>query len=97
MAALAYVLLPVSGLLAYFNGASPRMRFHGLQAILLGLLWPVALYGGSAVSPTATRAIAAGGGGLWIVLMITAALGKDVGPRLLKGWAEESPKAPSKG
>jgi uncharacterized membrane protein len=95
MAALAYVLLPVSGLLAYFNGASPRMRFHGLQAILLGLLWPAALYGGSAVSPIATRAVAAGGWVLWIGLMTTAALGKDVGPRLLKRWAQDSPKAPT--
>jgi uncharacterized membrane protein len=93
MAALAYVLLPLSGMLAYFNGASPRMRFHGLQAILLGLLWPAALYAGSAVSPTATRAVAGLGAALWLLLMVTAAAGVDLGPRALKRWAEVSPKA----
>jgi uncharacterized membrane protein len=93
MPALAYVLLPVSGMLAYFNGASARMRFHGLQAILLGALWPAALYGASAVSPTVTRTVAVVGLALWLLLMITAALGRDLGPRVLKRWAEESPKA----
>jgi uncharacterized membrane protein len=93
MPALAYVLLPVSGMLAYFNGTSVRMRFHGLQAIVLGALWPAALYGGSAISPTATRAVAIAGAALWLLLMVTAALGRDLGPRVLKRWAEESPKA----
>jgi uncharacterized membrane protein len=93
MPALAYVLLPVSGMLAYFNGTSARMRFHGLQAIVLGALWPAALYGGSAISPTATRAVAVVGAALWLLLMVTAALGRDLGPRVLKRWAEESPKA----
>ena len=45
MPGLAYVLLPLSGMLAYFNGTSVRMRFHGLQAIALGALWPAACMG----------------------------------------------------
>jgi uncharacterized membrane protein len=93
MPALAYLLLPVSGMLAYFNGTSARMRFHGLQAIVLGAAWPAALYGGSAVSPAATRAVAVAGAAVWLLLIVTAALGFDLGPRALKRWAEESPKA----
>ena len=80
MAGLAYLLLPVSGALAYFNGRKPRTRFHGLQAVLLGILWPAALYAGSAVSPDATFIVAVAGAVIWIAFMLIALLGKD--PRL---------------
>ena len=80
MAAFAYVLLPVSGLFAYLGGRDARTRFHGLQAIALGLLWPVALYLGAAVSRSVTAAVAALGALVWLVLFLGAAIGRD--PRI---------------
>jgi uncharacterized membrane protein len=78
MAALAYVLLPLSGLAAFFNGSSPRVRLHGLQAIVLGLLWPASLYLCSLVTPGATQVAFAIGLLVWLVLMGGAAAGHDV-------------------
>jgi uncharacterized membrane protein len=80
MAALAYLLLPVSGLTAYLLSEQPRVRAHGLQAITLGALWPAALFAGSAISPAATRVAFAAGGFTWLVLLIGTALGRN--PRL---------------
>jgi uncharacterized membrane protein len=80
MAALAYVLLPVSGLIAYALGTSPRTRRHGLQAIVFGAVWPAALYAGSWISEWATRVVFVVGALIWVVLMILAAAGRD--PRL---------------
>lgn len=80
MPAAAYLLLPVSGLVAYLLGADRRMRFHGLQAIALGLAWALGLYAGSAISPAATRVVFVLGALSWFVLIIGAAVGKD--PRL---------------
>jgi uncharacterized membrane protein len=96
VAALAYVLLPLSGLIAYFNGGSPRLRFHGLQAIAFGLLWPAALYCGTAVSRTASQAAWALGAIVWVALMLLAGIGKDVRLPLIGRWlaqaAVRSPK-----
>lgn len=78
MAGFAYLLLPVTGALAYFNGSESRMRFHGLQAVLLGILWPALLYAGSAVGSGATRIVAIGGTLIWLVLMLTAFAGRDL-------------------
>jgi uncharacterized membrane protein len=87
VAAFAYILLPVSGLIAYFTGRTARMRLHGLQAVFLGAAWPAALYAGSAVSARVTQITWALGALLWVALMGAAAFGKDlrlplVGPRL---------------
>jgi uncharacterized membrane protein len=78
MAALAYVLLPISGLVAYFTGRSSRMRLHGLQAVALGAAWPAALYGCSAISPGAAQVAWAVGGVVWLALMGAAAVGRDL-------------------
>lgn len=80
MAALAYVLLPVSGLVAYLKGGSPRTRFHGLQAVALGLTWPVALYACTYVSPGATQAGWAAGGLVWLGFLVATAFGGN--PRI---------------
>ena len=99
MAALAYVLLPVSGLIAYLKGSSPRIRFHGLQAILLGLLWPLALYACAYVSPGATQACFAVGAVVWVLFAGAAAFGAD--PRVplvggsLRRAAAADPRAPA--
>jgi uncharacterized membrane protein len=97
MAALAYVILPISGLLAYFHGSSARMRFHGLQAIAIGALWPLALYGASAISRRASQAVWIAGGLVWLVFMVLAGAGIDarlpVLGRLLQRAAARSPKA----
>jgi uncharacterized membrane protein len=78
MAALAYLFLPITGLIAYFAGRTARVRMHGLQAVVLGIVWPAALYGCSEVSVGAAQAAWAAGGVVWLALMIPAAFGKDV-------------------
>lgn len=80
MSGLAYVALPVSGLIAYLLGSDERKRFHGLQAIALGLLWPLALYAASAASPQATRIVFLAGAAVWLLFTVLAAAGRD--PRL---------------
>jgi uncharacterized membrane protein len=96
MAALAYLLLPVTGLIAYFNSGSARVRFHGLQAVLLGLIWPLVIYGFSALSAGAGLVAWAGGAAVWLVLMLSTAAGLDFGiplvGRYLRRAAEQSPK-----
>ena len=77
MSALAYLVPPVTGLLAYLKGSSPRVRLHGLQSVAFGILWPSALYAGSWISPTATRAAFVVFAALWIVLLFTTAFGLD--------------------
>ena len=79
MAALAYVLLPVSGLLAYSLGSTPRLRFHGLQAVVLGFIWPLALYAGSFVSPVLTQLVFATGIAIWLWLFVATLSGRDPG------------------
>jgi uncharacterized membrane protein len=97
VAALAYLLLPVSGLIAYFNARTPRMRWHGLQAVVFGTLWPVALYACSRVSIGAAQAAWAVGGVLWLWLLAGSAIGRD--PRLpligraLQRAARQSPQS----
>ena len=78
MAGLSYLLLPISGLIAYLRAAKVRTRFHGLQAILVGLLWPLALFACSAISPGATQVAFALGALLWLTLLITSAAGADL-------------------
>ena len=78
MAALAYLLLPLSGLLAFFSQRSARIRFHGAQAVVVGLVWPLLLYAASALSPTATQVVFAAGAILWVTLIVMTAAGRDV-------------------
>ena len=80
MAALSYLLLPITGLLALAWGSTPRIRFHGLQAILVGLLWALGLYAGAAATPAATKVVFVIGALVWFGLMLATAAGKD--PRL---------------
>ena len=78
MAALAYLLLPLSGVVAFFCAASERVRFHGLQAIFYGTLWALGLYGCSAITPGATQICFVAGSLGWITLMVAAGVGKDL-------------------
>ena len=77
VAALAYVLLPLSGLIAFLTAGSARVRFHGLQAIAVGLVWPLLLYAGSLFSPVAARIAFAVGAVVWVVLLGGTLMGKD--------------------
>ncbi|MGH3239363.1 MAG: hypothetical protein ACRDNL_03230 [Spirillospora sp.] len=83
MAALAYLLPPLSGLLAYLRGARERTRFHGLQSVAFGAAWPLALYAGAAITPGASQAVFGAGILVWAVLLVGTALGRD--PRLPGG------------
>ena len=78
MSALAYLVPPVTGLIAYLKGRSARMRLHGLQSVGLGVLWPAALYVGSWISPLATRIAFGFCALLWIALIVSTAVGFDV-------------------
>jgi uncharacterized membrane protein len=87
MAALAYLALPVSGLLAFFSGRSPRVRWHGLQAIVIGALWPALLYLAAALDESLVLPVAAGGAVVWLLFLAGAAIGRDpslpwLGPKL---------------
>ena len=95
-AGLAYLLLPVSGLLASFRGRTARTRFHGSQAVAIGLVWPLALWAASAISPSATKIVFALGALVWLGYMVLALFGAN--PRLpfigraLASAAEDDPK-----
>jgi hypothetical protein len=87
MAAFAYLVLPVSGAIAYFSGKTPRSRWHGLQAIVLGALWPAALYLASAAADGLVLPVTIGGAAVWLLFLGGAAVGRDpslpwLGPRL---------------
>ncbi len=78
MAALAYVVLPVTGLIAFLAGRDTRTRFHGLQAITIGLAWPVALYASSVGPPVAVQVTFVVGALVWFLFLLTALVGKDL-------------------
>ena len=96
MAALAYVLPPLSGLVAYLSGGSERIRWHGLQSVLLGVIWPVALFGAALLTPGVTQIVWLIGAVAWLTLLLGAAVGRD--PRLpavgarLRAWAQDAPR-----
>lgn len=77
MAALAYLVLPVTGMVAYFSGGTPRVRWHGLQAIVIGALWPAFLYLAVAVNESLVLPVALAGAAVWLVFLAGAAIGKD--------------------
>ena len=95
MAALAYLLLPLTGVFAYLKGSSARVRFHGLQAVAIGLVWPVALYAGSVLSVRVTQAVFLIGVVVWLGFLVATLVGRD--PRLpgvsrsLVRWARMPP------
>ena len=78
VAALAYVLLPLSGVVAFLFGSTERMRFHGLQAIALGTIWAVLAYEASWLAPIATAIVFVAGALAWLAAMVTALLGVDL-------------------
>jgi hypothetical protein len=78
MAALAYLVPPLTGLWAFSRGGDVRTRAHGFQAIVLGALWPVALYVGSWITPGATQAIFVLFAAAWLVLMVAAGFGRGL-------------------
>jgi uncharacterized membrane protein len=78
MAALAYLLPPLTGLTAFLFSTDPRVRFHGLQSIVLGAAWPAAMYLGSFLSAGVTRVAAGVGALVWVVLLVTTAVGRDI-------------------
>jgi uncharacterized membrane protein len=87
MAAFAYVALPLTGMLAYFSGTSPRTRWHGLQAIVIGALWPALLYLAAALVESLVLPVAIAGAVVWLLFLAGAAIGRDpslpwLGPKL---------------
>ena len=78
MAALAYLLLPLSGMIAFFSQTEGRVRFHGAQAVTFGLAWSVALFAGSALSATLTQIVFLLGAAIWLGLIIATATGRDI-------------------
>lgn len=83
VATLAYLFPPLTGLAVYFVAGSTRERFHGLQAIALGLLSAVSLYAASALSSSVTPYVFAFWVLVWIVLIAASLFGKDASVPLL--------------
>ena len=79
MAALAYLLPPLSGLVAYLVAADARVRFHGLQSIVFGSAWVVLVYLSALFSPALTRVAFGLGGFGWLTFLLSTAAGLDVG------------------
>jgi uncharacterized membrane protein len=77
VAALSYLLLPLTGVIAFLVGMRPRVRFHGLQAITLGTLWILLLYGAARASPTVTQIAFVIGAAAWIGFLVATAMGRD--------------------
>ena len=77
---MAYVLLPVTGLVAYLSGTDARTRFHGLQAIAIGLVWPLLLYAAGLGPAVAVQIVFAGGLLVWFGFLIATVARRD--PRL---------------
>jgi uncharacterized membrane protein len=99
MAGTAYLLLPITGLIAYFSGRDARVRFHGLQAVAIGLVWPLAMIACSKVTPGATQIAFAAGAVVWLAFLVFTLLGFDpkiplVGG-LLKRAAADDPRSPA--
>ena len=80
MASLAYVLLPVTGLVAYLTGTDARTRFHGLQAIAIGLVWPLLLYAAALGPAVAVQIVFVIGLLVWLGFLIATVARRD--PRL---------------
>lgn len=97
MAAIAYLFPPITGLLAYLRGGSPRTRWHGLQAVALGLIWPLVLYACSLASSGFTQAAFAGGILTCALFVVAVAVGKDPALPFVGRWlqlaAREDPRA----
>ena len=77
MATLAYLLPPLTGLLAFLKGRDERARRHGLQSVMLGVLWPAALLGAATVSPGVTQVVWAVGALVWLGALTATLLGGD--------------------
>jgi uncharacterized membrane protein len=77
VATLAYLLLPLTGLCAFVLSHRPRVRRHGLQAIVIGTSWAVLLYVASALSSAVTLAVFASGTIVWLGFLVGTALGRD--------------------
>jgi len=80
VAALAYLGLPLTGLIAFFFSHRSRVRFHGLQAIVIGLTWGLLLQGAAMISSAITIAVAIAGFLVWAFFLVATAAGRD--PRL---------------
>ena len=78
MAALAYLTPPISGAVAFFFADQPRVRFHGLQSVAIGAVWPIFLYTASLLSARVTQAVFILGLLVWIGSFVVAAAGRDV-------------------
>jgi uncharacterized membrane protein len=78
MAALAYLIPPLTGLWVFLRGDDVPTRAHGFQSIVLGFLWPLALYAGSWITPGATQLVMLFFGIAWLALLLSAGLGRGV-------------------
>jgi uncharacterized membrane protein len=81
----AYVFPPLTGLAVYLIGGSERERFHGLQAIALGLLAAISLYVASELSARITPFVFGFWVLAWVFLIVASLFGKDARLPLLGG------------
>ena len=77
MAALAYLLLPVTGLIVYVTTRDRRARFHALQAVTLGVAFPVLLYLAAIGPPVVVQVAGIVGAVTWVGFFVAALAGRD--------------------
>jgi hypothetical protein len=63
---------------AFSRGPDARTKAHGFQAIVLGTIWPICLYVGSAITPGATQIIFVMFAFIWIGAILLTASGRGV-------------------
>ena len=77
------------------KGTTERVRFHGLQAVVLGAAWPAAVYLAALFTPGATQVAFFVGLALVVGALVATAAGGD--PRIpglakrFHRWASDSP------
>jgi hypothetical protein len=67
---------------------------HGLQSILFGTVWPLALYGASEISPGVTKVVFAAGALVWAIFLIGTLVGRDPIVPGLRGTIERAAADP---
>ena len=77
MAAFAYLLPPVTGLIVYLTARDQRGRLHGLQSIAIGFSWPVLLYAAALGPAVVVQAVFVVGALVWLGFFVVALIGRD--------------------
>jgi uncharacterized membrane protein len=85
---IAYLLLPITGVLVFLLSYSERARFHALQSIVFGTAWALLLYAGALIGARVTQAVFILGVLAWLTLIVATWRGRDLRLPLVGGYLE---------